>query len=102
MVVRKNPRVTLPINLPKGAPAVAGLSHEAHRPITAMEDEVDDIELESDVTERVLEGTPERVVKFILAANASRGILSRLQVRGYTLDVVKEALRRRARPRRIC
>lgn len=55
------------------------------------EADLEDIELETEVSDRLLEDGPERVVRFILAARRHKHIFRLLHARGYTAAAVREA-----------
>ncbi|MFO0641939.1 MAG: hypothetical protein U0183_22130 [Polyangiaceae bacterium] len=57
----------------------------------ATEADFEDIELEAEVSDRVLEDTPERVIRFILAARQHPHIYRLLYARGYNRATVREA-----------
>lgn len=63
----------------------------ARKAVAPSDDAIEDIELEVDVTDRVLEQTPERVLKFILATRRHPHIYKLLFVRGYSASVAREA-----------
>ncbi len=55
------------------------------------ESDLVEIELEADVTDRVLEATPARVVKYILGARRYPEIYAKLRARGYSNEVARVA-----------
>ena len=57
----------------------------------ATDAEFEDIELEAEVSDRVLEDTPERVIRFVLAARQHPHIYRLLYARGYNRATVREA-----------
>ena len=56
-----------------------------------QESDLEEIELESEVTERVYEATPARVVRFIINARRYTSIYRKLRARGYSSEVARVA-----------
>jgi len=56
-----------------------------------VDSDFEDVELETDLTDRVLEATPERVLRFILAARRHQHIYKLLRARGYSAATAREA-----------